>query len=114
MRKRCFIIGAIALVIGVAFHHASYPEEIIIKIRKKQNDRLEETNEKIRAYGKYSYRATYQDPYERDSNDVAKGNYAIVLAGVLFFVGIIFQQKEIKESIVKEHDSTDLEDNNNL
>ena len=114
MKKRCFVIGAIFLANGVAFHHASYPEEFIIKIRKKQNDRLEETNEKIRAYGKYSYRATYQDPYERDSNDMARGNYAIVLAGVLFLVGTIFWLKENEESHVKEHDSTDLEDNNFL
>tara|TARA_R110001592_G_scaffold221571_3_gene476446 strand:+ start:118 stop:459 length:342 start_codon:yes stop_codon:yes gene_type:complete len=113
MRKRCFIIAAIALVIGVAFHHASYPEEIIIKIRKKQNDRLEETNERIRAYGKYSYRATYQDPYERDSNQQAIGNFAIVLGGVLLIVGFIAGTKK-EESIVKEHDPIDLEDNNFL
>ena len=115
MRVTCFVIGGIAaLAMGLYSHHASYPDEFIIKIRKKRNDHLEETNEKIRAYGKYSYRATYQDPYERDSNDMARGNYAIVLAGVLFLVGTIFWLKENEESHVKEHDSTDLEDNNFL
>ena len=89
MKKRCFVIGAIFLANGVAFHHASYPEEFIIKIRKKQNDRLEETNEKIRAYGKYSYRATYQDPYERDSTDLAISYVSFGLTGVLLLVGFI-------------------------
>jgi len=94
MRKRCFIIAAIALVVGVFFQWHSYPTEIVIKLRETNNESSANLNKKIRdadrgdrLYGmNYS---EYKDPYERDSTDVAISYVSFGLAGVLLIVGFI-------------------------
>ena len=50
MRKRCFLIAAIALVLGVYFNVSSYPSESDIQHRKNFNKHMEESYEAARMF----------------------------------------------------------------
>jgi len=92
MRKRCFIIAAIALVVGGYFHVHSYPTEILISIRESLNEAIESNNKRRTQRGHHLYGTAfdeYVDPYERDSTDVAISYVSFGLAGVLLIVGFI-------------------------
>ena len=92
MRRRCFIIAAIALVVGVFFQWKSYPSEIVIYGReavnrsKKQLDKYR-GNRRHPLYG--APRSEYVDPHERDSTDLAISYVSLGLAGALLLGGFI-------------------------
>ena len=92
MRKRCFIIAAIALAIGGFFHWHSYPSETLISIGKMLNDGREHLNEKRTERGHHLYGTAfdkYEDPYERDSTDLAISYVSFGLTGIMILVGFI-------------------------
>ena len=92
MRKRCFIIAAIALVVGGFFHWLSYPTESIIFGRESLNRVRENLNEKRTQRGHHLYGTAfdeYVDPYERDSTDLVISYVSFGLAGVLLLLGFI-------------------------
>ena len=92
MRRRCFIIAAIALAIGGFFHWHSYPTEIVISIREAVNEATLSNNKRTTQKGHFLYgtaRQEYVDPYERDSTDVAISYVSFGLTGVMILVGFI-------------------------
>ena len=106
MRKRCFIIAAIALAIGVYFQWQSYPSEIVIYGRESLNRAKENNNERRRDRDSHLYGTAfgeYVDPYERDPVDVAISRVSYSLVGVMLLVGFIVgpQYKEKKNPLLK-------------
>jgi hypothetical protein len=102
MRKRCFIIGVIALVIGVFYQQDSYPDGLIIMYRKESNHGMDKSNETLRSLGRTS-RIEYQDPYERNAESVTISRVSYALAGVLLLVGFIVgpEKKETQNPLLK-------------
>tara|TARA_Y100000004_G_C8693849_1_gene318735 strand:+ start:199 stop:522 length:324 start_codon:yes stop_codon:yes gene_type:complete len=88
MMLRCFIIAAIALVVGVYCQINAYPDEFQIRINKKLNEQGKQVDEFTReAYGeRYDY---YKDPYAPDEELILVRNISFSIAGILLLVGII-------------------------
>ncbi|MDA7541011.1 hypothetical protein N8649_02725 [bacterium] len=104
MRKRCFIIAAIALVIGVFFDQRSYPSEMDIMVREKMNDNVELNNEIAEMHGE-NYRYKREDPYRRDPDAVAISRVSYCLVGVMLLVGFLVGPS--KEEVVSNKDQNE-------
>ena len=105
MRKRCFIIAAIALVIGAYNHWCSYPDDYNIETGKRINEVLRANAENDEA-NRYLYRARMVDPYEIDAEDAFIGNVSLGLAGVLLLVGFIIGPP--KKEVVSKKDQSEI------
>jgi hypothetical protein len=109
MRKRCFIIAAIALVVGGFFQWKSYPSEGVIYGSKALNSVKEHLNEKRRERGHHLYGTAldeYKDPYERYPEDVAISRVSYSLVGVMLLVGFLVGPP--KEEVVSNKDQNEI------
>tara|TARA_B110000003_G_C16296794_1_gene397218 strand:- start:133 stop:468 length:336 start_codon:yes stop_codon:yes gene_type:complete len=108
MRKRCFIIAAIALAIGGFFHWHSYPDETLISMGESLNRAREKNNERRTQKDHFLYGTAfdeYVDPYERASTDVAISYVSFGLTGVMILVGFIVGPP--KEEVVSNKDQNE-------
>ena len=84
MRKRCFIIAALAFAFGVIMLIFAYPSKYDIEIRKQSN----EINASIRDAG-YAYDPDYLDVDAPNPVMKGSGYVSFGLTGVLLLVGFI-------------------------
>ena len=94
MKKRCFIIAAIAIVVGVICQIQAQPTEALVRIIEQANESNKIINERIEnaERGDFNYGRPYEsseDPYATDSTFIVSSYVSFGLAGVLLIAGFV-------------------------